>query len=81
RFNYEERVDGGDAHFLSGDAALAFAPRGTASFANYRWCANVIGPKGGGTVTDLPLYAYESMGEIQNKIPTDVLISERREFA
>lgn len=40
----------------------------------------MIGPKGGGTVTDLPLYAYESMGEIQNKIPTDVLISERREF-
>ncbi|WP_179094401.1 type VI secretion system contractile sheath large subunit [Burkholderia pseudomallei] len=80
RFNYEERVDGGDAHFLWGNAAFAFATRLTASFADYRWCANVIGPKGGGTVTDLPLYAYESMGEIQNKIPTDVLISERREF-
>uniref|UniRef100_UPI003898F098 type VI secretion system contractile sheath large subunit n=1 Tax=Burkholderia alba TaxID=2683677 RepID=UPI003898F098 len=80
RFHYEERVDGGDADFLWGNAAFAFATRLTASFADYRWCANVIGPKGGGTVDDLPLYAYEAMGEIQNKIPTDVLISERREY-
>jgi type VI secretion system protein ImpC len=31
-------------------------------------------------VEDLPLYQYETMGEIQNKIPTEVLISERKEF-
>ncbi|KVP81057.1 type VI secretion protein [Burkholderia ubonensis] len=80
RFNYEECVDGGDADFLWGNAAFAFATRLTESFADHRWCANVIGPKGGGMVVDLPLYAYTAMGDIQNKIPTDVLISERREF-
>ncbi|RYF83185.1 MAG: type VI secretion system contractile sheath large subunit [Comamonadaceae bacterium] len=80
KFNYQENVAGGDRDFLWGNAAFAFASRLTSSFADYRWCANVIGPQGGGTVSDLPLYAYESMGAIQNKIPTEVLISERREY-
>jgi len=80
KFNYTEDVSGGNKQFLWGNAAFAFATRLTASFADYRWCANVIGPQGGGTVGDLPVYTYESMGELQNKIPTEVLISERREF-
>ncbi|WP_277185713.1 type VI secretion system contractile sheath large subunit [Caballeronia sp. BR00000012568055] len=80
KFNYKEDVSGGNSQFLWGNAAFAFASRLTSSFADYRWCANVVGPQGGGTVGDLPVYTYESMGELQNKIPTEVLISERREF-
>lgn len=80
KFNYKEDVSTGGNDFLWGNAAFAFATRLTDSFADYRWCANVIGPQGGGTVSDLPIYTYESMGEMQNKIPAEVLISERREF-
>lgn len=80
KFNYEEDVSAGNNAFLWGNAAFAFASRLTASFADYRWCANIIGPQGGGTVGDLPIYNYQAMGEIQTKIPTEVLISERREF-
>lgn len=80
KFNYEEDVSGGNSSFLWGNAAFAFASRLTASFADYRWCANIIGPQGGGAVGDLPIYNFEAMGEIQTKIPTEVLISERREF-
>jgi len=80
KFNYKEDVSGSNQEFLWGNAAFAFASRLTDSFADYRWCANVIGPQGGGTISDLPVYTYESMGELQNKIPTEVLISERREF-
>src|SRR5690554_5133869 len=80
KFNYEEDVSTGNSAFLWGNAAFTFASRLTASFADYRWCANIIGPQGGGTVGDLPIYNYEAMGEIQTKIPTEVLISERREF-
>lgn len=80
KFNYKEDVSTGGHDFLWGNAAFAFATRLTDSFADYRWCANVIGPQGGGTVSDLPIYTYESMGEMQNKIPAEVLISERREF-
>lgn len=79
-FNYTEQVQGEHASYLWGNAAFAFATRLTDSYSKYRWCPNVIGPQSGGTVEDLPLHQYEAMGEIQTKIPTEVMISERREF-
>ncbi|VVE46588.1 type VI secretion protein [Pandoraea iniqua] len=80
KFNFEEDVSVGSDAFLWGNAAFAFATRLSDSFAQYRWCANIVGPQGGGTVSDLPLYHYQAMGATQSKIPTEVLISERREF-
>lgn len=79
-FNYEEDVSASHSDYLWGNAAFTFASRLTDSFAKYRWCANIIGPKGGGAVEDLPLHQYEAMGAVQTKIPTEVLISERREY-
>ena len=79
-FDFSEDVTGGNNDFLWGNAAFAFATRMTESFAKFRWCANIIGPMGGGAVEDLPLYQYESMGSIETKIPTEVMLSERREF-
>ncbi|SFV57480.1 Uncharacterized protein ImpC [hydrothermal vent metagenome] len=58
----------------------AFASRLTDSFANYRWCTNIIGPNSGGAVKDLPVHTFESMGDIEMKIPTEVLVSDRREY-
>ena len=79
-FNYEEDVSASHEHYLWGNTAFAFASRITDSFAKYRWCTNIIGPLGGGAVEDLPVHQFESMGAIQTKIPTEVLISDRREF-
>jgi type VI secretion system protein ImpC len=63
-----------------GNAAFAFATRIADSFAKFRWCPNIIGPQAGGTVENLPLHQYEAMGEIQTKIPTEIMLTERREF-
>jgi type VI secretion system protein ImpC len=60
--------------------AFALGTRIADSFAKWRWCPNIIGPQSGGAVEDLPLHQYESMGEIETKIPTETLISERREY-
>jgi type VI secretion system protein ImpC len=79
-FNYEEGVTGNHEHYLWGNTAFAFASRLADSFAKYRWCPNIIGPQSGGSVEDLPMHQYEAMGEMQTKIPTEVLISERREY-
>ena len=79
-FNFKESTGNGDADFCWGNTAFAFASRLTDSFAKYRWCANIIGPQSGGAVEDLPLYQYEENGEVKNKIPTQVLISERRVY-
>ena len=79
-FNYREDVSASHENYLWGNTAFAFASRLTDSFAKYRWCANIIGPMGGGAVEDLPLHQFEAMGAVQTKIPTEVLVSERREF-
>ena len=79
-FNYQERVSASHEHYLWGNTAFAFATRLADSFAKYRWCPNIIGPQSGGAVEDLPMHQFEAMGEIQTKIPTEVMISERREY-
>ncbi|WDT75885.1 MAG: type VI secretion system contractile sheath large subunit [Candidatus Manganitrophus sp.] len=79
-FTYTEDVSKSHESYLWGNTAFAFATRITDSFAKYRWCPNVIGPTSGGAVEDLPVHTFESMGALETKIPTEVLISERREF-
>lgn len=79
-FNYTERVGSDNKNYVWGNTAFAFASNITSSFAKYRWCSNIIGPKGGGTVDDLPIYNFKSMGGLESKIPTEILISERKEL-
>ncbi|MCE0559216.1 MULTISPECIES: type VI secretion system contractile sheath large subunit [unclassified Motilimonas] len=79
-FSYKEGVSRSHEDYLWGNSAFAFATRLTESFAKYRWCPNIIGPQSGGAVHDLPVHNYESMGQLQPKIPTEVLITDRKEF-
>ena len=78
-FSFTEDA-GSDDKFCWGNTAFALATRLTDSFAKYRWCSNIIGPQGGGAVENLPLYQFKNMGVVETKIPTQVLISERREY-
>nr|WP_290590016.1 MULTISPECIES: type VI secretion system contractile sheath large subunit [unclassified Ketobacter] len=79
-FNYQETVSASHENYLWGNTSFAFATRLSESFANYRWCPNIIGPQSGGAVEDLPVHVYESMGELESKVPTEILISDRKEF-
>ncbi len=79
-FNYQENVSDTHEDYLWGNTSFTFATKLTDSFAKFRWCPNIVGPQSGGAVEDLPLHHFESMGEIETKIPTEVLISDRKEF-
>jgi type VI secretion system protein ImpC len=79
-FNFEEDVVGHHERYLWGHASNALVSRIADSFAKYRWAPNIIGPQAGGTVENLPIHTFESMGELQNKVPTEILITERREY-
>jgi type VI secretion system protein ImpC len=79
-FNYEEDVVAKHEAYLWGVATYAFATRLADSFAKYRWCPNIVGPQSGGTVENLVLHKYDAMGELQSKIPTEIMITEHREF-
>lgn len=80
KFIYKENVIQDHESYLWGNTVYAFGSALTSSFANYRWCTNIIGPRSGGAITDLPVHTFESMGDIEMKIPTEVLISDRREY-
>jgi type VI secretion system protein ImpC len=79
-FNFEEDVVGHHDRYLWGYASNALITRIAESFAKFRWSPNIIGPQAGGSVDNLPLHTFESMGELQNKVPTEILITERREY-
>ncbi len=79
-FNFSEDVVDHHERYLWGHASNALLTRIADSFAKYRWAPNIIGPQAGGTVDNLPIHTFEAMGELQNKVPTEVLLTERREF-
>lgn len=79
-FHYYENIDGRHDNYLWGNSAFLLASCINDSFARYRWCPNIIGPQSGGAVEDLPVHLYEALGQLQAKIPTEVLISDRKEF-
>ncbi|MEM6405601.1 MAG: type VI secretion system contractile sheath large subunit [Pseudomonadota bacterium] len=79
-FNYTEQVTDEHEYYLWGNTAFLMASRITDSFAKYRWCPNIIGPLSGGEISGLPVHLFESMGQLQAKIPTEILITDRKEY-
>ena len=79
-FHYQEQTTGDARHYLWANTAFLLATALTDSFAKYRWCPNIIGPQSGGAIRDLPVHLFESLGQLQAKIPTEVLITDRREY-
>ena len=79
-FNYQESLGAEHENYLWGNASYLMGSSLADSFAKYRWCPNIIGPQSGGAICDLPVHLYEAMGHLQAKIPTEVLITDRREY-
>jgi type VI secretion system protein ImpC len=81
-FNFEEFVDGKDHDkYLWMNAAWAYAARITDAFAKYGWMARTRGVEGGGKVEDLPVHTFPTDdGDVAMKCPTEIAISDRREF-
>ncbi len=80
-FNYVEEVKGPDHDkYLWTNASFAFAANMTRSFANNGWCVQIRGPQAGGAVEDLPIHLFDLGTGSQVKIPSEIMISETREF-
>ena len=62
------------------NAAYALAGRLTSAFAETGWCTAIRGRENGGTVEGLPSHVVKTKkGDMRQKCPTEVLISDRRE--
>ncbi len=81
-FNFEEFVDGKDhSKYLWMNAAWSYATRVTDAFAKWGWLARTRGVEGGGVVGGLPVHTFPTDdGDVAMKCPTEIAISDRREF-
>ncbi len=81
-FNFEEQVDGKDHNnYLWMNASWAYAARITDAYAKYGWLARTRGVEGGGKVEGLPVHTFPTdEGDVAMKCPTEIAISDRREF-
>ena len=81
-FNFEEFVDGKEHDkYLWMNAAWAYAARITDAFSKYGWMARTRGVEGGGKVEGLPVHTFPTDdGDVAMKCPTEIAISDRREF-
>lgn len=79
-FNYTESGNKKNLNYLWGHSSIAVATRLADSFARYRWCPNIIGPKSGGAVEDLPSDLVETNGKLEVFGPVEVTISDRKEY-
>lgn len=89
-FNYEElpldpntgkaaKVDHNDFCWMN--AAYVMGTTMTAAFAQNGWCTAIRGAENGGKVEGLPSHLFISDdGDVDQKCPTEVGITERREF-
>ena len=75
---YRETSGKNDRNLLWGNSAYAFASRLTDSFAKYRWCLNITGHDSG-QVQGLNISSTTDNTMQAGKIPTQVLITDRRE--
>lgn len=81
-FNFEEHVDGKENDkYLWMNSAWAYATRITDAFAKSGWMANIRGVEGGGKVEGLPVHTFPTDdGDVAMKCPTEIAITDRREF-
>jgi type VI secretion system protein ImpC len=80
-FAFEEDTDGSD-HSKYGwvNAAYGMAVNINRSFKEYGWCSRIRGVESGGAVQNLPSHTFPTDdGGIDQKCPTEIAISDRRE--
>ena len=80
-FAFEETTDGSD-HSKYGwvNAAYGMAVNINRSFKEYGWCSRIRGVESGGSVQNLPSHTFPTDdGGIDQKCPTEIAISDRRE--
>lgn len=80
-FAFEEDVEGA-AHdrYTWSNAAYAMAVNINRSFKMYGWCSRIRGIESGGAVEGLPSHTFPTDdGGVDQKCPTEIAISDRRE--
>lgn len=80
-FAFEEDTDGADSNKYGWvNAAYGMAVNINRSFKAYGWCSRIRGVESGGALENLPSHTFPTDdGGVDQKCPTEIAISDRRE--
>ncbi|MCV2869204.1 type VI secretion system contractile sheath large subunit [Defluviimonas sp. WL0002] len=80
-FAFEEDTEGADSNKYGWvNAAFGMAVNINRSFKQYGWCSRIRGIESGGAVENLPSHTFPTDdGGVDQKCPTEIAISDRRE--
>ncbi|MFL0809043.1 MAG: type VI secretion system contractile sheath large subunit [Agarilytica sp.] len=87
-FNFEEanrnaagnHIEASHDDYCWMNAAYSLGTTLTTAYSDYGWCTSIRGAEGGGKVTGLPSHSFISDdGDIDQKCPTEIAITDRRE--
>ncbi len=80
-FAFEEDTEGADSNKYGWvNAAYGMAVNINRSFKEYGWCSRIRGIESGGAVENLPSHTFPTDdGGVDQKCPTEIAISDRRE--
>ena len=80
-FDFEENTEGADSSkYTWANSAYAMAANINKAFTMYGWCSKIRGIESGGAVEGLPVHSFPTDdGGIDQKCPTEIAISDRRE--
>ena len=80
-FAFEEDTEGADSSKYGWvNAAYGMAVNINRSFKNYGWCSRIRGVESGGALETLPSHTFPTDdGGVDQKCPTEIAISDRRE--
>lgn len=87
-FNFEEasldsearQLESGHDEYCWMNAAYSMGTTLTQSYSEYGWCTSIRGAEGGGKVEGLPSHTFISDdGDVAQKCPTEIAITDRRE--
>ena len=80
-FAFEEDTEGADHNkYTWSNAAYAMAVNINRSFKEFGWCSRIRGIESGGAVEGLPTHTFPTDdGGVDQKCPTEIAISDRRE--
>ncbi|HEX2572923.1 MAG TPA: type VI secretion system contractile sheath large subunit [Polyangia bacterium] len=76
---YTERIDA-PTDYLWGNSAVLFARNMVRSFENSGWCQHIRGPRGGGTISGLPIHTFERDGREEIQPPVEIAVPDYREL-
>jgi len=79
-FSYNEKTDNAVENYTWSNSSFALGSKIADSFAQFRWCPNILGPQSGGRVNDLPVNHVDANGKTTTHGPTEVKISDRKEY-